>query len=473
MRFNVGCYSILICLLIPSSAISQPDTLWTRTYNIYDSDRVCAVLKTSDGYMGAGETSFESGQLDFLVVKLDFDGNLLWQNTYPDTSLSWPFAKEILEAGEGEYLVIGTTCYATSSDCGDIRILRIDSDGNLLEQILIGGEFEEYWAYAAANTSDGGYIIAGATGIYPSMDLLLMKFDSLLNIEWENAYGGTGRDYPSTVIQTSDGGYLTTGWTYSFGAQSADCYILKTDSVGNIEFEISFGSEQFDRLKDVCETSDGCYLGLWVTYSPGSTTIVKINQDGIIEWQNEYDLRKAYQLLQNEDETIVITGVRTQNFWLMCADSLGNQLWEIFYYAGTLNPVGRALCPSQEGGYFVAAIKSGGGAGLLDLWFLNFESYTGINSYELTPASLVISAVWPNPFQSSVFLEYSLPVVGSAVVSVYDIAGRRVNSFDQSILPVGSSSFCWTPDETLPAGCYTLVVEACGERAAQRCVKLD
>jgi hypothetical protein len=218
------------------------------------------------------------------------------------------------------------------------------------------------------------------------MNILLVKVDPQLNIEWQKEYGGTTGDFPSSVLQTSDGGYLVSGWTYSFDAQSADCYLLKTDSDGTVEFETTYGTSQFDRLIDVCETDDGCYMGLWVKYFPTSTTIVQIDQQGNIEWMNQHMGRNASSLLQNDDDTIVITGVKSDNFLLMCADNLGNQLWETLLNAGTFNHCGMALYSNNIGGYFVAA-NTNPGAGMTYLWLLNFESYTGITIED--PASAI------------------------------------------------------------------------------------
>lgn len=471
MRLNSGNLFILICLLIPATAISQPDTLWTSTIDIEQHDASESVLRTSDGYLVAGHL-FDGSYYNYFVIKIDTDGSLMWENTYSDPALEFCGAYEILEAPENDEFYVFGSAQLIGTSYLDIRILRIDADGNLLEETMFGGAFED-WLYAAANTSDSGYIIACAEGNYPHMDIQLTKVDSQLDIEWQKEYGGTLEDYPSSVIQTSDGGYLVTGWTYSFGAQYVDCYLIKTDSDGNVEWETTYGSPLFDRMVDVCETDDGSFIGLWMKYNPTSTTIVKIDQMGTIEWKNEHVGRNASQLLQNDDGTIVITGVGVNNhsLWLMCADTLGNCLWETFLNAGFLNHCGHALCFSHEGGYFVAASKNFIRAEL-DIWLLNFENYTGINVEGPASVDLAISSIWPTPFQSSVFLEYSLPAAGSAVVSVYDAAGRIVDSFDQSILPEGSNSFCWTPDETLPAGCYTLMLEACGETASRRCVLL-
>lgn len=472
MKFNQESLFILICLLFPASAISQPDTLWTSTFDIGHWDKAESVLKTSDGYLIAGYVADDNWYSDYHVIKIDTNGSLMWQNTYSDTTLVFCSAYEILEApADDEFYVFGSAQLIGPNN-HDVRILRIDSDGNILEETSFGSTFDD-WVYCATSTSDGGYVIAGDRGTYPAMDVMLIKVDSQLNVEWQKEYGGSSIEYPSSVIQTSDGGYLVTGWTYSFGAQDADCYIVKTDSEGNIEFETTYGSPLFDRMIDVCETDDNNYMGLWNKYNPHSTTIVKIDQDGIIEWQNEHTSRTANQILLNDDGTVVITGTerKTNDLWLMCADALGNRLWENIIKIGMLHTWGFALCHNDIGGYFVAAgicPISGG----MDVWLLNFDSYTGITIENPLLTALSISRVSPNPFSGSVFMEYSIPVSGTAVISVHDAAGRIVASFDQPFLQTGPGSFCWTPEEDMPVGCYTLVLDSNGETVSRRCVLL-
>jgi hypothetical protein len=85
-------------------------------------------------------------------------------------------------------------------------------------------------------TSDGGYILAGYTSSFgvDSSDIFLIKTDANGNVVWAKTYGGTGDDRAYSVQQTSDGGYIVTGFTYSFGASLADIFLIKTDANGNI-----------------------------------------------------------------------------------------------------------------------------------------------------------------------------------------------------------------------------------------------
>ncbi len=288
---------------------------WQYAYGGSEDDVAYAVQETSDeGYIIAGYTySFGAGESDYWILKLTSEGDVEWQFTYggigDDTAYS------IQETSDEGYIVAGYTHFF-GVQTSDIWILKLTSEGDIEWQHIYGGTGDDK-AYSVQETSEGGYIVAGSTQYLGAQDhdFWILKLTSAGFFEWQRIYGGYGDDVAYFIQETSDEGYIVAGDTNSFGFKESEFWVLKLTSIGDVEWESIYGGSDNDYLNCIQETSDGGYVITGNTYSFGAgdsdILALKLSYAGDIEWQRTYGGSEedvAYYIQETSDEGYVAAG---------------------------------------------------------------------------------------------------------------------------------------------------------------------
>jgi uncharacterized delta-60 repeat protein len=264
---------------------SSGNVLWTKTIGGSSEDRANSIIQSSDGgYVVAGWTkSFGAGDYDIYVVKLDSSGNVLWTKTIGGSALDE--ALSIMQSSDGGYVIAG---YTRSFGAGgrDFYVVKLDSSGNVVWTKTIGGSSDDV-AYSIIQSSDGGYVVAGWTSSFGagSSDFWVVKLDSAGNVLWTKTIGGDGTGKAYSIIQSSDGGYVVAGYTESFRAGYVDIYVVKLDSSGNVVWtKTIIGRSSDDFPWSIIQGSDGGYVVAGHTYSLGAGGwdfyVVKMDANG-------------------------------------------------------------------------------------------------------------------------------------------------------------------------------------------------
>ena len=256
----------------PISAADNPppQTEWEKTFGGSAWDGAESVQQTTDdGYIIAGTTeSYGAGGGDVYLIKTDASGNTEWEKTFG--SSAWDGAYSAQQTTDGGYIVAGgTESYGAGG--ADVYLIKTDASGNKeWEKTFGGSDYDE--AYSVQQTTDDGYIIAGyiCSGSAGPGDFYLVKTDASGNTEWEKTFGGSSDEYALSVVQTTDGGYIMAGATASYGAGNYDGYLIKTDASGNTEWEKTFGGSSGDSATSVQQTTDDGYIVAGDTYSYGA-----------------------------------------------------------------------------------------------------------------------------------------------------------------------------------------------------------
>ena len=248
-----------------------------------------------------------------------------------------------------------------------------------------GGPLDD-WGEAVIETSDGGYALTGYTQSFGAgaLDFWLVKADSSGNMQWNRTYGGASGDGAYSVVETSDGGYALTGWTYSFGAGQHDLWLVKVDSSGNVQWNKTYGGPNEDVARSIVRTSDGGYAIAGHTDSFGAGGwdfwLVKVDSSGNMQWNRTYGgiyCEGADCVVETSDGGYALLGYTESfgagltDFWLVKADSSGNMQWNRTY-GGSLWDHGMSVVETSDGGYAMAGhIESSSGA---DFWLIKVDA---------------------------------------------------------------------------------------------------
>lgn len=218
-----------------------------------------SVAQTYDkGYVVAGATSsFGNGNMDAYLLKVDSNGVAKLHRTFGGINIEQAYS--VRETSDSGLVIAG---YTNSFGHGgyDMYLVRTDRNGDSLWTKTYGGDNWDF-AYSAQQTSDGGYIIAGGTYSFGAgnEDMYLLKIAANGDTVWTKTFGGVNDDEARSVKQTSDGGYILTGFSKSLGDASGDIYTIKTDMNGDTLWTYRYPGALEDAAYDIVECP-GKYL---------------------------------------------------------------------------------------------------------------------------------------------------------------------------------------------------------------------
>ena len=269
---------------------------WTFTYEDNGNDEVYSLVEVNDGYLGTGLTTNETlNKIDGYVIKLDFDGNLVWLKNLGKPGFFGELDK-IIPANDGGFILVGG--YYKTLMSPQARIMKIDEDGNVLWDKSYGALFKWEWFTSITPTSDNSYIAVGGCkgGTYglgiKGSDVWILKMDNSGSIIWFRVYGSLFlKDYSLCVQETTDGGYIFTGHVYGIGnigdptfADWSKMWLVKTNARGWMEWQKFMPGD--GHLRTVREIDGGYILCGYPGHGHGATAehavIIKTDKNGDI-----------------------------------------------------------------------------------------------------------------------------------------------------------------------------------------------
>jgi len=242
---------------------SNGEEEWNKTFGGNRGDYGGSVQQTSDGgYIFIGSFFSVEKNQDIWLIKTDSNGEEEWNKIFGQEG-NFEMGYSVQETSDGGFILLGED-YDTKS-MG--YLIKTDSQG--IEE-WSNNKYDSVFGTYVQQTTDGGYIFTGFTTSGSYSYILLIKTDSNGNEEWNQTYGGGGGDGGNSVQQTTDGGYIITGWTGSFGKGSTDVWLIKTNSQGTEEWNKTLGGSSQDDGSSIQQTSDGGFVIIGKTESFGS-----------------------------------------------------------------------------------------------------------------------------------------------------------------------------------------------------------
>lgn len=418
--------------LVWQKALGGSNTDWLYTAQA-TSDKGCVLAGLTQS--NDGDVSGNHGYKDAWVIKLDSTGYIQWQKCLGGSG--WEESWSIRQTYDGGYVVAGTS----SSNDGDVTgnhggsldfwVVKLDSDGVLEWQKSLGGNGTDI-AYSIKQTSEGGYIVVGesestdgdVTGNHGSSDFWVVKLNETGDIQWQKSLGSGSYDRPNEVHVTTDGGYVIVGEVTDSGGDvtghhnAFDWWVVKLDSLGDIQWQKCLGGNDDEWGRSVQQTSDNGYVIAGTTRSNNGD--VSDNDGG-------------------------------QDFWVVKLTPEGNIQWKKTL-GGPQAESANSIQQTSEGGYVLAGYSwsnngdVSGNHGEADFWVV-----------KLTPESSPTSSpqaqsleIYPNPATQSITLQ--IPSEAPTLsVSITDLLGRELN---HQIIMNGTFGSSEMDISRLPGGFY-------------------
>jgi hypothetical protein len=285
----------------------------------------------------------------------------------------------IKQTFDGGYIV--TSFEATYSTGGeDVYLMKTDAHGAILWTKTFGGTNTDN-GFHIQQTSDSGYIITGYTTSFGTgkENIYMIKTKANGDTLWTKTYGGTSNVVANCVVQTKDGGYIATGKT-QISMSNADAYLVKINSNGQMLWSKTFGDTDYDEGFSVQETGNGDII---IAGSSGwaDMSLIKTNSSGNILWAKTYgssNMEFGYSVQQTTDDGFIMLGDAYSNtgdadFYLVKTDSNGNHEWSKTY-GGISNEYSGTAKQTIDGGYILTGSTQSFGAGDYDVYLIKTNS---------------------------------------------------------------------------------------------------
>jgi len=421
------------------TAMAQPPAIqWERVYSRLSEQFVRgAVVTPENGLLVTGMTDSVGGIYYYpLVLKIDGNGDSLWSHMLVD-SVEESRIAAITSSQSGGYVLTGHV-QGRPPLYEDCLVQKIDELGQTewrrRYSVPNPEEFEDI-----KQCGDNAYIMCGQRS-WTDHSVYAAKINTLGDTLWTREYPfGYEHVWAYSIDVVPSGGYVIGGyimWSTRDPVEH-DAVVIRIDDNGDTLWTAIVGTERVDRGVKVLSTPDDGFLLMGYTegYTPDSSGFIraiylaKLNDQGHVVWDHYLDgglyEPEPFDIALVGNSGYVIAGIEQTSLVqpkhpiILRVDAQGEALWTIHFREfpwGEAKTVG----VMSDGAYIVTGIYNG------DIFCSRTEPDPVCVHIIPNVSSISLLRAYPNPFNSSTQIEFTLPVTQRVSLRLYDVLGREV-----------------------------------------------
>ena len=539
MIYNVKKYLFLSLIILFSTSIAAQNIGWDKSFgginstgvdipmDIHELDNggfiVTGIIQSDDG-----DVSFNHGFKDFWILKLDENGNLVWEKTFGGSSDEAAYS--IQEGFTSSIITSDNTILMTSytrSDDGDVSdktissypeiwVINVDLDGNLLwEETYIFDQVSSTEAYDVTETSNGDFVIAGTVNHNSNtigfQDFFILRIDSNGNLLWDKNYGGTDSDVAQSVVELVNGDIMVVGTTESDDVDITlnygmnDIWIVKLNNNGDLIWEKNFGGSDRDggfpnyrhKISAVVNQNGNITIATksesndfdvqsGIDPTDPDIWVFQIDSSGSIIWEQVFGGDQSQQardiILADSNDFFIIgttSGLASRDIdevigfddtWIIKIDNNGSLIWE-HTFGGTSEDIGQSLVHAGQNKIVGISHTRSNDVDVSnnpddkDYWvFKSDVSVLGINEASFTNST----QAYPNPTRGRLSIQIDNTRSEKILIKVTNILGKEVLNETRDIKDEVSINISGN------TGIYFLEIkDVSGARYVEKIMKID
>ena len=290
------------------------NVIWNKKIHLRNFDRATSVVEDNDGnYVLTGFTSSDdANKSDVFFGKVDPQGNVLTKKAIRITK-NYDGGYSISKTADGGFIIGGEAGHSHNED---FMMLKVDQNGNKQWSKKFS-DHPDNSAYDAIEASDGNFYLVGKKRIVDRYeDIRIIKTNSKGNKIWDKTYGGDKDDIGEGIIESENNTFVVVAGTFSYG-KGGDVMLMNINSDGELIWQNNYGGDKFEGLRvydgnsvsgrHLTKTPNGGFLvsgskggGMWV---------FKTNSSGSLLWNyNNQDWGGAFAARQAVDGSVIVTG---------------------------------------------------------------------------------------------------------------------------------------------------------------------